>query len=167
MYVRMLDDAVRELRGEQIALEIHSSLNLGLDIRIPNSYITDENQRLRAYKQISNVATPDDRERIEKEFEDRYGPAPEEVKNLMNYAGLKTLAEQIGIENVERRHGVLNVKFHEQTRVNAERLLELVSGTKGASFTPAGVLRVPMDGVRNEAGEVLGFVRERLLEALL
>jgi transcription-repair coupling factor (superfamily II helicase) len=85
----------------------------------------------------------------------------------MNYAGLKTLAEQIGIENVERRHGVLNVKFHEQTRVNAERLLELVSGTKGASFTPAGVLRVPMDGVRNEAGEVLGFVRERLLEALL
>ncbi len=55
MYVRMLEDAVREMRGEVVAPEIHSALNLGLDIRIPNSYIADENQRLRAYKQIANT----------------------------------------------------------------------------------------------------------------
>jgi transcription-repair coupling factor (superfamily II helicase) len=163
----MLDDAVRELRGEQVAPEIHSSLNLGLDIRIPASYIGDENQRLRAYKQISNVTGAEDREKAERELEDRYGPVPVEVKNLLDYAELKTMAEQIGIENIERRLGVLNVKFHEQTRVNAENLLELVNGTKGASFTPAGVLRFPMDGVRNEAGAVLQFVRSDLMERLL
>lgn len=167
MYVRMLDDAVRELRGEQVAPEIHSSLNLGLDIRIPNTYIGDENQRLRAYKQISNLSGPDDRGRIEKELEDRYGPVPDDVRNLLDFAELKTVAEQIGIENIERRLGVLNVKFHEQTRVDAERLLRLVNDTRGASFTPAGVLRVPMDGVRSDAAAVLGFVRTALLERLL
>ena len=167
MYVRMLDDAVHELRGETVEPEIHSSLNLGLDIRIPNTYIGDENQRLRAYKQISNVATEEDRQRIEKEFEDRYGPVPVDVKNLIDYSGLKVLAQQIGVENIERRSGFLNVKFHEQTRVDAAKLLELVSGTRGAQFTPAGVLRVPMELVANDAGAVVGFVRSELLERLI
>jgi hypothetical protein len=80
---------------------------------------------------------------------------------------LKTMAEQIGIENIERRLGVLNVKFHEQTGVDAEKLLRLVNGTKGASFTPAGVLRFPIDGVRNEAGAVLQFVRTELMDRLI
>src|ERR1700678_3105183 len=50
MYIRMLEDAVRELRGEEVAPEVHSALNLGLDLRIPAHWITDENQRLRAYR---------------------------------------------------------------------------------------------------------------------
>src|SRR5437660_4811600 len=50
MYVRMLEESVRELKGEEAPLEIHSTLNLGLDIRIPPEYIGDENQRLRVYK---------------------------------------------------------------------------------------------------------------------
>ena len=55
-YVRLLEETVRELKGEEVAPEIHSSLNLGLDIRIPPDYIADENQRLRAYRQIANAA---------------------------------------------------------------------------------------------------------------
>ena len=49
-YVRLLDETVRELKGEEVVPEIHSALNLGLDIRIPPDYIGDENQRLRAYR---------------------------------------------------------------------------------------------------------------------
>ena len=79
MYVRLLEETVRELKGEEVPVEIHSSLNLGLDIRIPADYISDENQRLRAYRQIANAGTPADRERVEKELEDRYGPVPDAV----------------------------------------------------------------------------------------
>ena len=55
MYVRMLEETVQELRGEEVPLEIHSTLNLNLDIRIPAEYIADEHQRLRAYKKIADV----------------------------------------------------------------------------------------------------------------
>jgi transcription-repair coupling factor (superfamily II helicase) len=165
MYVRMLDDAVREMRGEEVAPEIHSSLNLGLDIRIPNTYIADENQRLRAYKQIANVTGAEQREKVEKDLEDRYGPVPAEVRNLLDYATLKTAAEKLGIENIDRRHNVLNVKFHQETRVDAARLMQLVSQTQGAQFTPAGVLRVPMDGATDPPA-VLAFVRTNLLDPL-
>jgi len=165
MYVRMLDDAVREMRGEEVALEIHSSLNLGLDIRIPNTYISDDNQRLRAYKRIAGANSPEAREKIEKELEDRYGPVPDEVRNLLSYSMLKTSAEKLGIENIDRRHNVLNIKFHGETKVDAGRLMQLVSDRQGAQFTPAGVLRVPIEGLLDAPG-VLTFVREQLLQPL-
>nr|MDQ2898721.1 transcription-repair coupling factor [Acidobacteriota bacterium] len=165
MYVRMLEDTVRELRGEEVAPEIHSSLNLGLDIRVPSNYIADENQRLRAYKRIAIASDAAEREKVEKELEDRYGPVPEEVRNLLEYSGLKTAAEKIGIETVDRRGNVLNIKFHKETRVDATRLMELVSGTRDAQFTPAGVLRLPMDGLATP-GAVLKYVREKLLDPL-
>jgi transcription-repair coupling factor (superfamily II helicase) len=160
-YVRLLDETVRELKGEEVAPEIHSALNLGLDIRIPPDYIADENQRLRAYRQIANAADAAARDRAEKELEDRYGPVPEAVRNLLAYSALKTVAEQAGIEVVDRRHNILNIKFHKETRVDPARLMNIVAKTRGAQFTPAGVLLLPLD-VQGAAGETLRFLSEKL-----
>ncbi len=160
-YVRLLEETVRELKGEEVLPEIHSALNLGLDMRIPTDYISDENQRLRAYRQIANATSPAAREAAEKELEDRYGPLPDAVCNLLTYSALKTLAEQIGIETIDRRNAVVNVKFHQETRVDPARLMDIVSHTRGAQFTPAGVLVLPLDG-QTSAGEVLYFIGEKL-----
>ena len=162
-YIRLLEETVRELKGEEVVPEIHSALNLGLDIRIPTDYIADENQRLRAYRQIANAADGAARDRAEKELEDRYGPVPEAVRNLLHYSALKTLAEQIGVEAVDRRHNVLNIKFHQGTRVDPGRLMGLVEKTRGAQFTPAGVLLLPLDG-HAAAGDILRFLDERLAQ---
>ncbi len=84
MYVRMLEDTVRELRGEEVAPEIHSSLNLGLDLRIPAAYIADENQRLRAYKRIAQAV----RSRGARESGAGTGrplrPVPDDVRHLLH-----------------------------------------------------------------------------------
>jgi transcription-repair coupling factor (superfamily II helicase) len=159
-YVRLLDETVRELKGEEVVPEIHSSLNLNLDIRIPAEYISDENQRLRAYRQIANAADAAARDRAEKELEDRYGPVPEAVRNLLQYSALKTLAEQIGVEVIDRRHNLLNIKFHKETRVDPARLMTLVAKTRGAQFTPAGVLLLPVEAA--SAGEILKSLEESL-----
>jgi len=165
MYVRMLEDTVRELRGEEVAPEIHSTLNLGLDLRIPATYITDENQRLRAYKRIAQANDPKERDRIEQELADRYGPVPEDIRLLLRYSGIKTAAEKIGIEAIDRRSSVLNIKFHEATKVDGVKLMALVSGTPGAQFTPAGVLRLPV-GEANPAA-VLEFLEKKLIAQLV
>ncbi len=163
MYIRMLEETVRELKGEEVPVEIHAVLNLALDIRIPSEYIADENQRLRAYRRVAATRDADERERIAKELEDRYGPVPEAVKNLLEYAALKSAAEALGVERIDRRHGALQIKFHQQTRIEPANLMNLVSHTHGAQFTPAGVLQVPLDG-QSTPGAVLQFVRERLAE---
>jgi transcription-repair coupling factor (superfamily II helicase) len=160
-YVRLMEDTVRELKGEDVPPEVHSSLNLGLDIRIPSDYIEDENQRLRVYRQIANADNDTAREKVEKELEDRYGPVPEAVRNLLAYSELKTLAEKLGIEVIDRRHSLVHIKFHKETRVDPVRLMDLVTRTAGAQFTPAGILVVPLEG-RTAPAEILQYMEERL-----
>ncbi|MBS1833150.1 MAG: transcription-repair coupling factor [Acidobacteria bacterium] len=143
-YVRMLEEAVQELKGEEVPLEIHSNLNLGLDIRIPSTYISDEHQRLRAYKRIADVKDEAAAKRVADELSDRYGPAPAELANLLSFAMVKSLAEKLGVENVERRAGKLNIKFHPQSKVDPARLMSIVQATPGTQFSPAGVLMVPL-----------------------
>jgi transcription-repair coupling factor (superfamily II helicase) len=161
MYVRMLEDTVRELKGEEVPVEIHSNINLGLDLRIPPEYIADEHQRLRAYKRIAEAGTPAQAETILGELADRYGPPPEAVSYLLEYSQLKTVAQKIGIEHVDRRQGMLNIKFHGESKVDPARLMALVSATRGAQFTPAGVLRLPLDG-HDTPPLVLEALKQRL-----
>jgi transcription-repair coupling factor (superfamily II helicase) len=143
MYMSLLDQAVRELRGEQVAPEIHTSINLGLDLRIPTSYISDEHQRLRAYKKVADCKTAEEAARILEEFKDRYGPPPEPVRQLLRFAVLKSTAEQLGIETVERKGGFVHFKFHPESRIDPMKLMALVQANAHAQFTPAGVLRIP------------------------
>ncbi len=161
MYVRLLEETVHELRGEEIVPQIHSTLNLGLDVRIPPSYISDEHQRLRAYKRIADVTCAADVEKVLGELEDRYGPAPDAVRILLQFSAVKGKAQSLGVEAVDRRQGALNIKFHAASRIDPARLMAMVGSTSGAQFTPAGVLRLPL-GAASEPAAVLAFLEERL-----
>jgi transcription-repair coupling factor (superfamily II helicase) len=161
MYIRLLEETVHELKGEVAPLQVHSTLNLGLDIRIPSEYISDEHQRLRAYKRIADASTPEAAAEALAELEDRYGPAPAAVRSLLKFSALKGSAQKLGIEAIDRRAGALNVKFHKETHIDPKRLMSLVTRTEGAQFTPAGVLRLPLDGA-SDAEKVLELVESQL-----
>ena len=141
LYLKMLEQTVEELRGAPAKLEVRTSLNLGLDIKIPDSYIPDENQRLRMYKRISSAATPAERADLEAELADRFGPIPPSVSNLLDYALLKTAAERLLVQTVERKGDEVWIKFHEQAPVDPLRLAQFVRRRKEASFRPDRVLR--------------------------
>ncbi len=162
-YIRLLEETVKELKGEEVPLEIHATLNLGLDIRIPATYISDEAQRLRWYKRIADVKDDEQARSVTEDLADRYGPVPEEVTNLVRFSLLKSQAERAGVESVDRRQGVTNIKFHQQSKINPLKLMALVRNSPGAQFTPAGVLKLPLGTGKNPA-QLLGDLRETLLE---
>lgn len=141
MYIKMLEEAVREMKGEEVPLEIQSTLNLGFEIRIPPTYIPEDNQRLRAYKKIADAKSPAAAADIVAEFTDRYGPVPPEVTLLVAFGQAKNLAQSMGIEAVERRQGFFQIKFHPQAKIDPQKLMQVVQTSPGASFSPAGVLR--------------------------
>ncbi len=151
-YVRLLEETVKELRGEEVPLEIHASLNLGLDIRIPPAYIADDAQRLRTYKRVANISDEDAAKRLGDELADRYGPVPGEVRNLLKFSLLKSIAEKVGVESIDRRTGFANFKFHQQSKIDPMKLMALVRDTEGAQFTPAGVLKLPISATQTAAG---------------
>ena len=162
-YVRLLEEAVKELKGEEVPLDIRATLNLGLDIRIPTSYISDEAQRLRSYKRIADVKDEDQAKRVTDELADRYGPIPDEVSNLVRFSLLKSLAERAGVESIDRRQGFANIKLHQQSKVDPVKLTALVRSTPGAQFTPAGVLKLPLT-VSKSPAELLEQLRFILVE---
>jgi transcription-repair coupling factor (superfamily II helicase) len=159
-YLKLLDETARELRGEQVLPEVHATLNLGFDIRIPQDYIPEEQQRLRAYKRIADSGVPEKAAALLEELEDRYGPLPDAVRLLASFSRLKTLAESLGVESIDRRGPGVNLKFHPESRVDPEKLMRLVAATEGAQFTPAGVLRLPVPPA--SASSILAAVEDYL-----
>ena len=99
--------------------------------------------------------------RIVEELSDRYGKAPEEVRNLVSFSLLKSLAAQAGVESIDRRQGFVNIKFHQQSKVDPFRLMNLVRSLEGAQFTPAGVLKLPLTG-KEDPGTLLSEVRRTI-----
>ena len=162
-YVRLLEETVKELKGEEVPLELHATLNLGLDIRIPPTYVSDEAQRLRSYKRIADASDDEAARKILDELADRYGPLPEEVRNLVSFSLLKSLSERAGVESIDRRQGFANLKFHPQSKVDPFRLMNLVRATAGAQFTPAGVLKMPLNASA-DAAQLLKDLRQILVD---
>jgi transcription-repair coupling factor (superfamily II helicase) len=159
-YCRMLEDTVSELQGNEVEPQVRTALRLQVDIHIPPDYIAEEAQRLQAYKRVADVRTPEDRERVTAELQDRYGPLPQPVTNLADYALLKSRAEAMRIEAVERRAKKLFVRFREDSKVDARTLMQFVAQTPGASFSPSGELN--WGPAPEDATEILATLSEAL-----
>ena len=153
LYTQMLDRAVREMKGEVAPDEAETQLNLGLNIRIPAEYIPEENQRLRMYKRVAGVETESQLSDVAAELEDRYGPPPPAVRNLLDYASLKLLCIRVGVNAIDRKRDSVTFKFRQNAAVDPEQLARFVSGQKGAHFTPDGMLKFTLKA--SAAEEVL------------
>ena len=141
MYTTLLERTVRELKGEDLPERVSTQLNLSLNLRLPNEYIQEENQRLRMYKRIAGVENEDQLADVRAELEDRYGPLPGRVSNLLDAAALKLLSERIGVVGIDRKRDVVQIRFSEQANVDPTRLAQFVASTKGAQFSPGGLLK--------------------------
>jgi transcription-repair coupling factor (superfamily II helicase) len=142
MYCQMLERAVAQRKGEAVKPELRATLNLGLDIRIPPEYIESENLRLRIYKRVAGVSSEEEQAEVRRELEDRFGPPPPAVLNLLDYAALKGLCEKMLVASIERRGDQLAIKFHDETPVKPERVVKLLRAKKGLRLDPTGLLWV-------------------------
>ena len=159
MYCQMLERAVAKLKGEEAAPDLRTTLNLGLDVRIPQDYIPSENLRLRTYKRISTIATEEEKQDVRKELEDRFGAPPTSVENLLDYAVLKSMCERLRISSVERQGSRVALRFHPETTLDPARLVSVVRSRAGIKPDPSGVLWIEL-----KRGEpVSGVLRNVLL----
>jgi transcription-repair coupling factor (superfamily II helicase) len=161
MYCQMMERAVAERKGEALAVERRATLNLGQEIRIPPEYIESENLRLRIYKRIASVTSDVEREEVRRELDDRFGPPPASVENLLDYAVLKALAEKLLVASVDHRGDQVAIKFYEDTPLGPEKLVKLIRKRKGMRLDPSGVLWFEWKG---EKGGPTGATRNVLLQ---
>ena len=162
MYCKLLEEAVREMKGERVEEEVETSMNLGVDIYIPPEYVSDENLRITFYKKIASARNDSRLADIRNELRDRFGALPANVENLIRFVTLKRLAQSLGVVSIVRERGTAVLKLSAQARVDPNRLLQLIQQDPRIKFAPSGALSVPIEG---QGGEVIDRV-EGLLQSI-
>ncbi len=143
-YLKLLEETVREVRGETVEEAPSVALDLPVPMSIPQDYVDDANLRMELYRKI---AESPEREMLA-ELADRFGPPPPPVETLVEVAALKRLAESLRVQSVSAKAGELIIRLRRDARIDVERLIEMVSNLPGASFSPTGVLTLPGGGGR-------------------
>ncbi|HSV55729.1 MAG TPA: transcription-repair coupling factor, partial [Magnetospirillaceae bacterium] len=132
LYLRLLDEAVARLTQAGWEPEEEPYLELDYAGFIPDDYVTQGAVKIEMYKKIASVYTQEDLEALYREFEDRFGPLPEEAASLLALAEIRLLCRRLAIASLRERGGVVTVEFSKVARVSVERLLRLMqeSGQK-------------------------------------
>jgi transcription-repair coupling factor (superfamily II helicase) len=162
LYIKLLERTILELKGQAPAEGTQVALNLGLDIRIPEDYVQETEQRIALYKRLSEAHDLSRVLALSEEMRDRYGPVPPSVHRLVRVAAARVRASQAQLVQVDRERGLLALRFSPQANLDPSRVLALVNEWRGCSLAPDGTLRVP----HADDEEPLG-VLERALDSLL
>jgi len=117
LYCRMLEDAIKQYKGDIEKEPIETFIDIKVDAYIPNSYIKNEIQKIEIYKKIASIESKDEFLDIQEELEDRYSDIPPSVSNLMHIAYIKSLARQLGVIDIKDKKDFINVKFNDKDRI--------------------------------------------------
>jgi transcription-repair coupling factor (superfamily II helicase) len=159
MYTKLLEETIREMKGERIEEEVETSMNLGVDIYIPRDYITEENLRMTFYKKIASASTEERLNDIRNEMRDRFGALPENVENLFHFVRVKWFAKHLGVLSIVREGARGVLKLTPQAKIDPNKLLMFISENPQAKFSPNGVLSFPL---REHGPEVIHAIESML-----
>ena len=110
MYCTILDQVVKEIKGEEIIEEVDVSIDLDVTSYIPNEYIENSSQKIEVYQNIALCKNEEDIQNITDEIIDRYGPMTYEVENLLDIARIKNLAREKNILKISQKNE--NIVFY-------------------------------------------------------
>ncbi|MEK0189777.1 transcription-repair coupling factor, partial [Microcoleus anatoxicus] len=116
LYAEMLEEAIREIKGQEIPKVEDAQIDLSLTAFIPADYIGDLDQKMSAYRSVASASTPQELQQIEADWCDRYGPIPLPAKQLIRIVELKQIAKQIGFSRIKpenKQHIVLETPMEE------------------------------------------------------
>ncbi|WP_018147286.1 transcription-repair coupling factor [Henriciella marina] len=173
LYQSMLEDAVAALKSgndleEEVADDWSPLINLGVAVLIPEDYVEDLGVRLALYRRLAEIDTEEGRERFAAELIDRFGPLPEETKQLLDVTAIKAACKALGISKLDSGPKGIVMAFREDTSVEPRELMTIVqSRPNSMKLRPDSklvVTRAPDDKqkriqlIRNLLRELSGLV---------
>ena len=139
LYCKMLNDAVKQAKGDCAAEDFETSIDIDIDAYIPPSYIPNEYQKLDIYKRVAGIETQEEAEEMMEELLDRFGDPPRSVCNLLKIAQVKAKAHRFYIKEITQRGKTLRMVMYEHTDIDTLKMPELVKQYDGRlTFTAVG-----------------------------
>lgn len=126
LYCKMLSEAVKEAKGIHTMEDFETTIDLNMDAFIPDSYISNEFQKLDTYKRIAGIESQQDYDDMLEELLDRFGEMPRAVLNLLAIAKLKALCHQAYVTEIKQLGKVVRITLYEKARLNPSGIPELM-----------------------------------------
>ncbi|MDQ7252621.1 transcription-repair coupling factor [Pediococcus pentosaceus] len=132
LYSQMLADAVKKKQGKKVKRCSDSEISLGIEGFLPSSYIEDEQQKIEFYKRLRQANSHEEVVDIQDDMLDRFGDYPAEVDNLLQITDLKIIADQVQVERITRKDGILTVTMTRAAsqKLTGEQIFEALSVTR-------------------------------------
>ena len=145
MYTKLLEETIRELRGEEIEDDARATVNLRVDLKIEEDYILDMNQRLMVYRKVASARSRHELDTTLADIRDRYGPPPNSVLNLAEYGRVRILADAVDAESIDREGRVVVIRFRPNARLDPMKLVKVVGGWPGATLVPPVSIKLDVE----------------------
>jgi transcription-repair coupling factor (superfamily II helicase) len=127
LYLKLIEQAIAELKGEVWKEEIFPEIHTDLPVFIPHSYIEESDVRLDIYRRLSSIKEKHELKEMVQEIGDRFGPLPEEVENLISVIKIKIGLKKIGSTVLDIKNDHMIFSFSKDTNVSPHGLIDLVS----------------------------------------
>ena len=127
LYTEMMEQAVRELKGETVAPAVEPEIRLGIPAYLPEDYMPDANQRLFFYKRLASLKDERERDELKAEIEDRFGPFGAAVENLFLVMDLRRVLKEVLVQQISVSDGKVFLLFHPESPVQVDKLLQLIN----------------------------------------
>ena len=166
LYCKMVDDAVRSLRGEIVnETAEETSVELPVAATIPAWYIENETLKLEMYKKIATVRNQDDEDEMVDELIDRFGDVPRETLNLIKVSRIRGLCEELSVRRVFEQNKRVIFSFAEKSMLTPFAIVSINEAFKGRAFVHGGVepyIRIPAlpDQKLQDSLQLLEIIKE-------
>lgn len=171
LYCKMLNEAVKTLKGIEVKEDFNTSIDLDVDAYIPASYIVNEYQKLDIYKRIASVENGTECDDMREELLDRFGGIPKSANNLLRISLLRVTAHELFITEVKGKVENIKITMHPTAPVKLEMVPVLLDRFCGAltfntKGTPFFVLKYKKYGLVEKDEELLLQKTTELLEEM-
>jgi len=136
MYCLLLEQAVKELKGESVKEKCSTSIDLKINAFIPEKSVPDEKQRIEMYRKIASISSEEDIGIVGEEYIDRYGDIPESVDNLMNIALIKSYASDMYVSDITLKDDMVVFTFDQV--VSTKAIVEIMDDYRGKMMFSSG-----------------------------
>jgi len=163
LYNKLLEEAVAELKGQEIVRLPETKLETDIEMHLSDSYINDRQHKVDLYRRLADCRTLDDVEKIREEITDRFGKMPTEAVSLVDGTALKVAAAILEVEKVTVKSGRATIRFSESRKLERKEIESLRRATDcPMEFSFAGQNEVMIDLGTIKESERLGYLKNVL-----
>ena len=165
LYCRMLEEAVREAKGEEITEEKTVTIDIQVRAYIPQEYISDNSTKIDFYQRINAVKKNEEIELLREEFIDRFGELPEPLVNLLKIAAIKLVATAGKVSSIVQEKELIKIAMEEKHGLSGSQLMELARRyRRQVSFNASKGLEILVNIQGIDRKKMLDFLEEIVVE---